>query len=199
MAPALALAEVETLTTRFRSITRLAAVPCYNRPEATARIVRLLNEYYVALSDIEEWEQEIPALAQSIRNYIRILRGLHADTTGRMTADYSALRVQSSPPTEPHLRTITQCGREYQELAAVLHELEDRHRALTEEVAAKRAKWLPVTNLIQALSPTQRAALEGRHRWGRHLWEIAVDLHYEATTLSHEYCRALWRLAGRLG
>lgn len=176
----------------------LRPVARYGRNDTIARVVAMLNEYYRDIGDAEVWEEEVPALRESIRYHARILATLGRDLPIRMTANYDSLRVQSSPTTEPHLRTMLGQAAEYRELAEVMRELEDRAEEFALAAQATRSRWWRMSAAIACLSPLQQSVLDGRHRWGKRLLEMAADMHYSASGISSAYCRALWFLAERV-
>jgi hypothetical protein len=176
----------------------LRPVGWHGRNDTITRVVAMLNDYYREIGDAEVWEEEVPALRESIRYHARILATLSRDLPIRMTANYDSLRVQSSPSTEPHLRTIMGQAAEYRELAEVMRELEDRAEQFALAAQAARAKWWRMSAAIACLSPLQQSILDGRHRWGKRLTDMALDMHYSASGIAKAYCRALWFLADRL-
>jgi hypothetical protein len=177
---------------------RAPIVPTYKRPEYLARIVRLLNDYYIQMADIEEWEEEARALKEEYKLLGKCLDDLRGEPPLRMVAGYGTERVQSSPKGEPHLQSIVRWGNEYAEINKQRREIWVRARALEEECERVRGKWQPVTDALAILTPVQRKVIEARHRWGIKVLTLARGLHYERQALGMAYHRALKRLSDRI-
>jgi hypothetical protein len=186
----MAIVEVDILQGKSRA----PIVPTYKRPEYLARIVRLLNDYYLQMAEVEEWEQEVWALRDEYRLLERCRIDIYSQTPLRLSAGYGTERVQGSPSGDPHIQTISRWNREYEEISKAQQELLVRANSLERECKNVRQRWFRFTQALSKLTNMQRDVIEARHKHGVKIITLARGLHYERSSISCVYARALHRL-----